>query len=108
MTAQPPVQGYVPFLGYFGGGPGNNTVLTKVSNPANGVLLFFIKPGHQSSECGDSDAVISSAPDTTMTTSQMQAIWGSAMPSLAQRIPFLACAATQLSSVWVNIQYVNQ
>jgi hypothetical protein len=108
MTAQPPVQGFVPFLGYFGGGPGNTSVLTQVSDSGYGVTLFFIKPGHQSSECGDSSAVITLAPGATMTIAQMQTIWGSATPSLSQRLPFLACAATQASNVTVNVQYRNQ
>jgi hypothetical protein len=105
MTAQPPVEGYVPFLGYFGGGPGNTSVLTEVSNSSYGVPLSFIKPGHQSSECGDPNAVVSLAAGATMTAVQMQTLYGSAMPSLAQRIPFLACAATNASSVSVNIKY---
>jgi hypothetical protein len=108
MTAQPPVQGYVPFLGYFGGGPGNTSVLTQVSNSGYGVTLFFIKPGHQSSECGNSSAVITLPPGATMTAAQMQTLYGSATPSLAQRIPFLACAATNHSSVSVNVQYRDQ
>jgi len=108
MTAQPPVQGYVPFLGYYGGGPGNTSVLTQVSNSPYGVTLFFIKPGHQSSECGNSNAVITLPPGATMTAAQMQTLYGSATPSLAQHIPFLACAATNNSSVSINIQYRNQ
>jgi hypothetical protein len=108
MTAQPPVEGYVPFLGYFGGGPGNTSVLTQVSNSQYGSTLFFIKPGHQSSECGNSNAVITLPPGATMTAAQMQTLYGSATPSLAQRIPFLACAATNNSSVSVNVQYTDQ
>jgi len=106
MKAQPPVQGFVPFLGYFGGGPGNTSVLTQVSNTS--AKLFFIKPGHQSSECGDQNAVITLAPGATMTAAQMQTIWSSATPSLSQQLPFLACAATQASNVIVNMQYRNQ
>jgi hypothetical protein len=105
MTAQPPVEGYVPFLGYFGGGPGNTSVLTEVSNSSYGVPLSFIKPGHQSSECGNSNAVVALAPGATMTAAQMQTLYGSATPSLAQAVPFLACAATNASSVSVNIKY---
>jgi hypothetical protein len=105
MTAQPPVQGYVPFLGYFGGGTGNTSVLTQVSNSPYGSTLFFIKPGHQSSECGNSSAVITLPPGAAMTAAQMQTLYGSTTPSLAQRIPFLACAATNYSSVSVNVQY---
>lgn len=108
LTAQPPVQGYVPFLGYFGGGPGNTSVLTQVSNSPYGSTLFFIKPGHSSSECGNPKAVITLPPGGTLTAAQMQTLYGSATPSLAQRIPFLACAATNSSSVSINIQYRDQ
>jgi hypothetical protein len=108
MTGQPPVEGYIPFLGYFGGGPGNSSVLTRVSNPQNGPTLRFLKPGHQSSECGDSDAVTTLAPGATMTPTQMQTLYGSATPSLAQSIPFIACAVTNGRSVSVNIQYRDQ
>jgi hypothetical protein len=105
MIAQPPVQGYVPFLGYFGGGAGNTAVLTQGSNSPYGATLFFIKPGHQSSECGNSSAVITLPPGATMTAAQMQTLYGSATPSLSHSIPFLACAATNYSSVTVNVQY---
>jgi hypothetical protein len=108
MTGQPPVEGYIRFLGYFGGGPGNSSVLTRVSNPQNGPTLRFLKPGHQSSECGDSDAVTTLAPGATMTPTQMQTLYGSATPSLAQSIPFIACAVTNGRSVSVNIQYRDQ
>jgi hypothetical protein len=104
MTAQPPVQGYVPFLGSYGGG-GTKAVLTKVANPANGAPLRFIKPGRSSSQCGQDDAVIKLGPGQTMTADQMKTLWSSATPSLASAVPFLACAATQFSTVWVNVQY---
>lgn len=105
LTAQPPVSGYVPFLGYFGGGPGNTSILTQVSNPPNGATLYFIKPGDSSSDCGNSNDVITLGPGATLTGAQMQTLYGSAMPSLSQRIPFLVCAATQYSSVSINVQY---
>jgi hypothetical protein len=108
MTAQPPVQGYVPFLGAFGGGPGNTSVLTQVSNSPYGPTLFFVKPGHSSSDCGDPNAVITLPAGGTLTAAQMQTLYGSATPSLSQRIPFLACAATNSSSVSINIQYRDQ
>ncbi|MDO8184737.1 hypothetical protein Q5424_07895 [Conexibacter sp. JD483] len=105
MSAQPVVQGFVPFLGYFGGGPGFNAVLTKVSNPANGTPLAFVKPGHSTSECGSDNAVTTLAPGKTMTADQMTALYGSTRPSLTQRIPFLACAGTNGSAVFVNVQW---
>jgi hypothetical protein len=108
MTAQPPVQGYVPFLGYFGGGPGNTTVLTKVSDPSGGATLRFVKPGHGSQDCGNAQDVIVLAPGATMPAADMQTLWGSATPSLAQQLPFLACAVTQNSSVPVNVEYRDQ
>ena len=106
MNSQPPVSGYVPFLGGFGGGPGNTTVLTNVSEPANGVPLLFVKPGHSSSDCGNSSDVITLVPGGSLTAAQMQTLWGSATPSLSQRLPFLACAVTQQSVVFVNVQYL--
>jgi hypothetical protein len=108
MTAQPPVEGYVPFLGYFGGGPRNTSVLTQASNSAYGSTLFFVKPGHDSSQCGDPNAVITLQSGATMTAAQVQTLWGSATPSLSQRLPFLACAATNNSSVSVNVRYRDQ
>jgi hypothetical protein len=107
MTAQPPVEGYVPFLGYFGGGPGNTSTLTKVSNPFNGVTLFFPKPGHGSQDCGTASDVVTLLPGTTMSAADMQTLWGSPTPSLAQPLPFLACAATQGSLVAVNVEYTD-
>lgn len=108
MIAQPPVQGFVPFLGYFGGGSANHSVLTEISNSPYGATLFFIKPGHSSSQCGDPNAVITLPPAATMTSTQMQTLYGSATPSLSNTIPFLACAATNNSSVSVNVKYRDQ
>jgi hypothetical protein len=108
LTAQPPVQGYVPFLGCFGGGPGNTSVLTQVSNSPYGVTLFFIEPHHSSSDCGNPNDVIALPPGGTLNATQMQTLYGSATPILAQRIPFLVCAATNNSSVSINIQYRDQ
>lgn len=113
MTAQTPIQGFVPFLGYLGGGPGNSSVLTQVSNSAYGVTLFFPRPGHGSQDCGTSSDVVTLPPGATMSVSDMQALWGSATPSLGQPLPFLACAATPpggatLSRVSVNVVYRDQ
>lgn len=107
MTAQPPVQGYVPFLGYFGGGAGFKAVLTEVRNPANfGTTLRFIKPNHSSNECGNASAVIVLAPGAALTAADMTALYGSATPALQNRIAFLACAAgTSAGTVFVNVKY---
>lgn len=105
LSAQPVVQGFVPFLGYYGGGAGFNAVLTKVANPANGTPLAFVKPGHATSECGSDSAVTTLAPGKTMTSEQMTTLYGSARPSLTQRITFLACASTNAGAVFLNLQY---
>jgi hypothetical protein len=105
MTADPPVSGFIPFLGQFGGGPGNTSVLIEVRNHATGPNLSFIKPGHSSRECGNSSAIIQLGPGQALSAAQMTALYGSATPSLASRIPFLACAATNTSVVFVNVKY---
>lgn len=105
LTAQPPVSGYVPFYGFFGGGPGNIAVLTQVSDPTNGPVVFFIKPGHSSSDCGTASDVIALGPGASLSASSMTTLYGSATPSLSKQIAFLVCAATQASSVTLNLQY---
>ncbi len=105
LNAQPVIQGYVPFLGYYGGGVAFNAVLTKISNPAGGAPLAFVKPGHSTTECGSDSAVTALAPGKTMTAEQMTTLYGSARPSLRQRIAFLACAGTNARTVFLNLQY---
>jgi hypothetical protein len=108
MTAQPVVQGFVPFLGRYGGGVNFNAVLTKVSNPANGAPLAFVKPGFSTQQCGSPSAVTTLAPGATMTADQLRTLYGSTRPSLQQQIAFLACASTSASSVFLNIQWQQQ
>jgi hypothetical protein len=107
LTAQPPVQGYIPFLGYYGGGAGFKAVLTEVRNPVNfGVTLRFVKRNRSSNECGNPDAVIVLAPGAALTAAQMTELYGSATPSLQNRLAFLACAAgTNASTAFVNVKY---
>lgn len=106
MTAQPPVQGYVPFLGYYGGGPGNTNVLIEVRNPQqHNTPLFFVKPGYSSNQCGQTGATLYLAPGAALTPADMTLLWGSAEPSLSTKLAFLACAATNNNSVFVNVKY---
>jgi hypothetical protein len=105
MTAQPVVQGYLPFLGYYGGG-GTKAVLTKVTNAQSNAQINFVKPGYSTTQCGQSGATVPLGPSQTMTADQMKAAFGTSAPSLANRVPFLACVAgTTASSVFVNVQY---
>lgn len=104
MTAQPVTRGFLPFLGYFGGGVNFSAVLTEVRNASN-AYLSFVKPGRSTQDCGNANAVIVVAPNTPLTAAQMTTLYGSATPSLQNRIAFLACAGTNASSVFLNIKY---
>ena len=105
MVADPQNEGFVPFVGSFGGGVGNKSTLLQVGNPSNGPTLFFLKNGSTNDDCGNSSKVITLAPGATLKPADMQAIWGSATPSMAQALPFVACAQTNASSVTVNVTY---
>jgi len=106
LTSQPPVSGYIPFAGTYGGG-GTKAVLTKVTNPWGTVQVNFIKPGYSSSQCGVAGATLPLGPKQTLTADQMKTLWGSSTPSLAQPVPFVACVASSnsLSAVVINVQY---
>jgi hypothetical protein len=103
LAAQQVVSGYIPFLGTFGGGV--NGTLTRVQNPWSGVALSFVKPGHSTTECGNSSSVVTLGPNQMMTPDQMKAAFGSEKPKLPAT--FLACAASNqsLSLVFINITY---
>ena len=105
LTAQPVIQGYVPFLGRYGGGVNFNAVLTKVANPPGGAPLHFVKPGWSTEQCGNANATTYLAPGATMTADQLRTLYGSTQPSLRNGITFLACAATELRSTFLNIQW---
>jgi len=106
MYPKPPVQGYVPFLGEFGGGPGNEGTLLGVNNPAVfHTDLFFIKPGHSSEQCGDEDATIHLKSGQDMTSDQIKTLWGSTKPLLKNTLIFLACAATQDPVVHAKVTF---
>lgn len=105
LSAQPVIQGYVPFLGRYGGGVNFNAVLTKVANPPGGAPLFFVKPGYSTEQCGNASATTYLAPGTSMTADQLRLLYGSATPSLRNEITFLACAVTQQRSAFVNVQW---
>jgi len=106
MTEQPIVEGFVPYLGSYGGG-GFPAVLTSVQNPSPSHALSFVKIGHSSEECGDPTAIVQLGPGQTMTPAQIQAEWGSSTPSLQSSLPFLACVIgdPSLTTVAVNIMY---
>lgn len=105
LSAQPVIQGYVPFLGRYGGGVNFNAVLTKVANPPGGAPLFFVKPGYSTEQCGNASATTYLAPGASMTADQLRLLYGSATPSLRNEITFLACAVTQQRSAFVNVQW---
>lgn len=105
LNAQPVIQGYVPFLGFYGGGVNFNAVVTRISNPAGGAPLFFVKPGRSTEQCADPNATTYLAPGATMTADQLRLLYGSTQPSLKNQIAFVACAITQQRTVFLNLQW---
>ena len=103
LNAQPIVQGYIPFLGYFGGNV--RGTLTKVTNPFSSVAVMFVKPNRSTNDCGNPSAVVPLSPSKTMTSDEMKAAFGTSAPRLP--VTFLACAAssTALRVVYLNIEY---
>ena len=104
MTAQPPVGGHVPFSGGLGGN-GAIGVVNSVFNLSTSVTLLFPTWGHGASDCGDAADVVALSPQQSLTAGQLQLIWGTSTPTLAQRLPLLACAQTQASSLTVTVLY---
>jgi hypothetical protein len=105
MNAQVVTQGYLPFLGTYGGG-GTKAVLTKVANAQPNVHLNFVKPGFSTTQCGQNGATLRLGASETMTPAQMTTLWGSATPALATPVQFLACVVgSNANIVLVNIEY---
>jgi hypothetical protein len=105
LAAQPIVQGWVPYLGSFGGGTQGN--LLSVQNASQSATLLFVKPGRQTSQCGDPSATVPLAPRASLTADQLKALYGAATPRLP--VTFLACVTTptpqSISQTFVNITY---
>jgi hypothetical protein len=108
MRPNPPTSGFIPWVGSFGGGVGVTGTVNSVQNPNNDVTLLFIKPGHSSTECGSSSAVVQLGAGQTMTSDQRIAAFGSANPR--QPVTFVACAVSlrqNLSQIPLNITYTT-
>jgi hypothetical protein len=105
LAAQPVTQGWVPFLGSFGGG--TRGTLLSVQNASQSATLLFVKPGRQTSQCSDPSATVAVAPRASMTAEQMKTLYGSATPRLP--VTFLACVTTptpqSISLTFLNITY---
>jgi hypothetical protein len=105
LTAQPIVQGWVPYLGAFGGG--TQGTLLSVQNASQSATLLFVKPGRQTSQCSDPTATVPVAPRAMMTADQLKTLYGSATPRLP--VTFLACLTTptpqSISLTFLNITY---
>ncbi len=103
MSAQAIINGWVPYLGTFGG-KGN---LVSVQNASQTATLLFIKPGKSTSDCSDPMATVRVAPLAMMTGDQMKTLYGSASPPFP--ISFLACLTTpttqSISLTFLNITY---
>jgi hypothetical protein len=96
--------GPIPYLGSFptNGGPLPVGNLTSVRSSHVNPTLYFVKPGHSTSECEDSDAVITLEANNEISPDEMETLYGSPTPELP--ITFLACAgvAANLPN-WISI-----
>jgi hypothetical protein len=103
LTAQPVVQGWIPFLGSFGGGTAGT--LLSVQNASQSATLLFVKPGRSTTQCSDPAATVPVAPRASMTADQMKTLYGASTPRLG--VTFLACVAstTPTSLTHVNLTY---
>jgi len=108
LKADPPVQGYIPFVGTYGQNSSGN--ITSIQNPSKDTALLFVKKGRSSTECGNPDAVVRLGPEQTMTPEQRQAAFGLPAGVTNPYLPatFVACVQTSnpsLSTVPINITY---
>jgi hypothetical protein len=105
LSAQPVTQGWVPYLGSFGGGTRGR--LLSVQNASQTATLLFVKPGRSTTQCGDPSATVPVPPRAQMTAEQLKALYGSSAPALP--VTFLACLTTpapqSISLTHVNITY---
>jgi hypothetical protein len=105
LAAQPIIQGWIPYLGTFGGGTQGN--LLSVQNASQSATLLFVKPGRSASQCSDPSATVPVAPRASMTADQLKTLHGTASPRLP--VSFLACVTTptpqSISLTFVNITY---
>jgi hypothetical protein len=105
LAAQPIVQGWVPYLGTFGGGLKGS--LLSVQNASQTATLLFVKPGRQTSQCSDATATVPLPPGASLTADQLKTLYASATPRLPAT--FLTCLTTptpqSISLTFVNITY---
>lgn len=105
LSAQPIVQGWVPYAGSFGGG--TRGTLQSVQNASSSATLLFVKPGRGTQDCGDPSATVPVAPRASMMADQLKTLYGSATPRLP--VNFLACLTTptpqSISLTFLNITY---
>jgi hypothetical protein len=106
LVAQQVEEGFVPFLGNFGGGTGaQGETLRSIKNPLGNVAILFVKRGHNTNQCGESGAVEVLGPGGTLGGSQLGSIFGSATPLLPIQIVACVVASASVTSVPLNIVY---
>jgi len=73
--------------------------LTEITVPHSGSLIgvSFVKPGHNTDECGDAEAVVFTAAGATLDEEKIKEIFGGSLPLLDDTTPafFVACVVTQ-------------
>jgi len=100
MQKQNPGTGsFIPYVGKyppFGNVPPFH--LLGVQFPAFGASdqeLFLVKPGHNTGECGDPNALIPLLEGQSLTSAQITTLWGSAQPHFTTLNPLTAVACYQ-------------
>jgi len=116
LERQQVTQGPIPYLGRF---PAFGTIqpgrVLSIQNPQrpgfDTITLFFVRPGHSTTECGNASAVVQLNQGQTTTPAQMTSAFGVAQPPFSTLSPlnFLACASTTsgqlLNTIQINITY---
>ncbi|MBJ7330360.1 MAG: hypothetical protein JHC95_10710 [Solirubrobacteraceae bacterium] len=103
MSAQPVIEGWIPYLGSFGA----KGTLLSAQNASQSATLMFLKPGKKTGDCSDPTATERVAPGAKMTAAQMKTLYGAETPRLP--LNFLACITTptpqNITLTFLNITY---
>lgn len=113
LKAQPIGQGPRPFVAIWPALGTLNGQLTKIEIPkvfGKTYQVYFVKPGHKTSECGTNpDATVILASGQTSTSSQLKEIFGTSQPKFP--LTFVACIGasqgTVPNSVGIKISYIK-
>jgi hypothetical protein len=116
LVPQPPVSGFVPYLGKFPafGLPiiGNLKKITSLASALSNTSIAFVRIGHRTDECGNPSAIVILGPGQSTTPETMNQIYGTSTPPTDPPVPFLACvfapAGSAIKNEFIKISYTAQ